>query len=163
MRASTAIILAAAIAAGCSRHPAVNPTHQVTVYYCRAGTERLVPMQFRVSSSLTPAATASYAVNQLLVGPPSSAEAFVLFPVGTQASVTLNGSMAVVDLRGSIARSFASGGTDEAALFKSLTFTLTAQPGVRSVQVLVAGSKRATLPGGAFELDEPLTRDTFAQ
>ena len=120
-------------------------------------------MRFSVSSNLSATSRASFAVNQLLVGPPVSSDSFVLFPPGTKAAVTLDGSTATVDLSGAVARSFQGGATDEAAMFKSLTYTLTAQPGIARVQVLVAGAKRAALPGGAFELDEPLTRDTFAQ
>ena len=48
-------------------------------------------------------------------------------------------------------------------MFKSLTYTLTAMSGVKRVQVLVDGRKQLALPGGHFEIDEPLTRDTFAQ
>jgi len=120
-------------------------------------------MHFNVSANLDTPGLARYAVNQLLAGPTVGSDAFVLFPSGTQATVTLDGSLAEVDLHGSLSRSFQSGGTDEAAMFKSLTYTLTALPGVRSVQVLVEGKKVAALPGGAFELDEPLTRGTFSQ
>jgi len=122
-----------------------------------------VPMHFNVDAKLDTASLAAYAVNQLLAGPTVGSDSFVLFPQGTQATVTLEGSVAAVDLHGRLSQSFQSGGTDEAAMFKSLTYTLTALPGVHSVQVLVDGKKVAALPGGAFELDEPLTRETFSQ
>lgn len=163
MRASAALLVAVAVATGCSRHATVPTAHHLTVYYCRAGSEQLVPMQFNVDPKLTGTTLASYAVNQLLAGPTVSRDSFVLFPAGTQASVSLQARLATVDLHGPLGRSFQSGGTDEAAMFKSLTYTLTGLAGIHSVQVLIEGKKVAALPGGAFELDEPLTRDTFAQ
>lgn len=120
-------------------------------------------MQFNVDPSMSDTALEGYAVNQLLAGPSVARDTIVMFPAGTQATVSQQGSTAIVNLRGPISRSFQSGGTDEAAMFKSLTYTLTGLPGVSSVQVLIDGKKQASLPGGAFELDEPLTRSTFAE
>jgi spore germination protein GerM len=158
-----AALVAVIVAAGCSRHATVTPNHQITVYYCKAGSGDLVRVPFTVDPKLSGNALQSYAVSQLLAGPSVGRDSFVLFPVGTQASVTTQGDVAVVDLSGSVVRSFQGGAGDEAGMFKSLTFTLTALPGVKSVQVLVAGQKQAALAGGHFEIDEPLTRDTFAQ
>jgi|ERR1700694_2208164 len=166
MRASAALFVAAAfLAGGCSRHATVPTTHHVTIFYGRAGTEKLVPMQFNVDEKVAanPSALETYAVNQLLAGPVVGSDTFVQFPAGTHATISQRGKMVTVDLHGPIARSIQTGGTDEAALFKSLTYTLTGLPGVSSVQVLVEGKKLAALPGGQFELDEPLTRDTFSQ
>lgn len=118
---------------------------------------------FTVDPKLSGAALYSYALNQQLAGPSVGRDSFVLFPAGTQASVTTQGDTAIVDLSGSVVRSFQSGAGDEVGMFKSLTFTLTGLPGIKSVQVLVAGQKQAALAGGHFEIDEPLTRDTFAQ
>jgi spore germination protein GerM len=44
-----------------------------------------------------------------------------------------------------------------------LTYTVTSVGGIARVQVTIAGRKVPTLPGGEFEIDEPLTRETFAQ
>jgi spore germination protein GerM len=115
-----------------------------------------------VDANLQGAALANYAIAQLLAGPPVGRDRVVLFPNGTVARVTIEGDTAVVDISGSAARSFQSGAGDEVGMFKSLTFTLTGLPGIHRVQVLVAGQKAAALPGGHFEIDEPLTRDTFA-
>lgn len=163
MRASAAIFFVALFAAGCTRHPTVSQPHHITVYYCQAGSDKLMPVQFSIDPKLAGSAAQSYALNQLLVGPTVGRDAVVLFPQGTQAALSHQGKTAIVDLTGTIAKSFQGGATDEAAMFKSLTYTLTAFPDVSGVQVLVAGQKAAALPGGHFELDEPLTRDTFAQ
>jgi spore germination protein GerM len=135
----------------------------VTVYFCRAGTDTLVPMPYSNNRQLQGAQLEEFLVNQLLAGPDASQAGVVLFPAGTEATVDLNGSTLTVDLGGTLAQRFHGGASDEVALFKSLTFTATSVPGVTAVQVLVSGKKVATLPGGEFEIDEPLTRGTFAQ
>lgn len=162
-RASPAVLAAVILAVGCARHVTVPQPHQITIYYCKAGSDDLVRIPFSVDPKLSGATLQSYALNQLLAGPGAGRDALVLFPAGTQATVTTQGDMAVVNIDGSIVRSFQGGAGDEVGMFKSLTFTLTGLPGIKSVQVLLAGSKRAALAGGHFELDEPLTRETFAQ
>jgi spore germination protein GerM len=157
------MLAALVVLAGCSRHVTVPPTAHLTVYYCKAGSDDLVRMPFTVDPNLSGSALATYALNQLLAGPSVGRDSLVLFPAGTQAAVTTEGGAATVDLTGSIEHSFQSGAGDEVGMFKSLTYTLTALPGIKSVQVLVAGQKKAALPGGHLEIDEPLTRDTFAQ
>lgn len=162
-RASAALLAVLIIVAGCARHATTPPPSQVNIYYCKAGSDQLVRMPFTADAKLKGPALATYALNQLLAGPSVGRDSLVLFPSGTQATVNIDGSVATVNLSGPIARSFQSGAGDEAGLFKSLTYTMTSLPGITSVQVLVDGNKRAALPGGHFELDEPLTRDTFAQ
>ena len=83
-------------------------------------------------------------------------------------SVVVIGSLNVdttvdVDLTGSMTKHYSGGAGDEAGLFKSLVFTLTELPGVKAVQVSLNGQIEAALPGGHLEIDEPLTRETFAQ
>mgnify|MGYP001389606531 CR=1 FL=1 len=148
---------------GCARHPQVLETHQITVYYCKGGSQALVPLRFAVASKLNDQQLAAFAVNQLLAGPSVLGNDVVLFPAGTRADVALTGDTATVDLRGPIADNFHGGTSEETAMFKSLTYTLTGLPNVERVQVLVKGQRVAALPGGQFALDEPLTRDTFAQ
>ncbi len=157
------MLAATLVIAGCSRHVTVPTSPKLTIYFCKAGSDELVRVPFTVDPKLSGAALASYALSQLIAGPSVGRDSLVLFPAGTQASVTTDGEVATVDLGGSIARSFQSGAGDEAGMFKSLTYTLTALPGIKSVQVLVDGRKRAALSGGHFEIDEPLTRETFAQ
>ena len=50
---------------------------------------------------------------------------------------------------------------NEGGEFKALVWTLTSLPGIDAVAVTVAGKKIATLPGGSFELDEPLRRSDW--
>jgi spore germination protein GerM len=157
------VLAATLVIAGCSRHVTVPTTPKLTIYYCKAGSDDLVRFPFTVDPKLSATAVATYALNQLIAGPAVGRDSLVLFPSGTQASVTIDSGVATVDLHGPIARSFQGGAGDESGLFKSLTYTLTGLPGVKSVQVLVDGRNRAALSGGQFEIDEPLTRETFAQ
>jgi spore germination protein GerM len=151
------------VVAGCARHAVAPSPPKISIYYCKAGSDQLVRVPFSVDPKLGGSALAAYALNQLIAGPSVDRDSLVLFPTGTRATVTVDGDLATVDLSGPITRSFQSGAGDEAGLFKSLTYTMTSLSGIKSVQVLVDGQKRAALPGGHFELDEPLTRDTFAQ
>lgn len=163
IRVRASVLLAAVLIAGCSRHLTLPPPHEITIYYCKAGSNDLVRVAFTVDPKLSTPMLMSYAVNQLLAGPPEARDAVVLFPQGTSAMVKSQGDTAVVNLTGTIERFFQRGGGDEAAMFKSLTYTLTAFPGIHRVQVLIGGHTVAALPGGEFELDEPLTRSMFAQ
>lgn len=157
------MLLAALALAGCTRHVTVPHPHQITIYYCKAGSGDLVRVPVTVDPKLSEASLERYALDQLFAGPPFGREAVVLFPQGTTGNVATQDGMLLVDLHGAITRGFGSGGTDEASLFKSLTYTMTGLPGIKRVQVLLMGKKAAALPGGAFELDEPLTRATFSQ
>ena len=162
-RSALAVVLAVLAAGGCARHPHIVESHQITVYYCKGGTEALVPVHYAADPKLSADGLAGFAVNQLLAGPGTLSNAVVLFPPGTQASVTVIGATANVNLTGPIEKGLHAGVTDEAALFKSLTYTLTNQPNIKNVQVLVAGQKLAALPGGHLDLSEPLDRAAFEQ
>lgn len=152
-------------AAGCSKKPqqVVQAPGQFTVEFVDAGTGTLAPSEYSVDPNLHGEGLAEYAATQLLAGPATGRDAVVLFPAGTTLNTTLQGDTAVVDITGPIAKAYTGGADDESAMFKSLTYTLTNVPGVARVQVLIDGKKRAALPGGHVELDEPLTRETFAQ
>jgi spore germination protein GerM len=163
IRVRASVLFAALVLAGCSHRPVVAPPSQITVFYCKAGSNGLVRVPFTVDPKLSEDGRLTYAVTQLLAGPSVGRDAVVLFPQGTTATVTQRGAAAVVNLRGPVERSLQTGGTDETAMFKSLTYTLTAFPGITKVQVLLDGKTVAALPGGAFELDEPLTRSMFEQ
>ncbi|HEY9086169.1 MAG TPA: GerMN domain-containing protein [Candidatus Tyrphobacter sp.] len=100
-----------------------------------------------------------YAAVQEVAGPPSDVEA-VRFPPRTHVqSVSVDGSTATVDLSRDVAQQ--TGTFGENGEFKALVFTLTSIPGIHSVQILVDGRRVATLPGGNFELDTPLTRSDW--
>jgi len=162
-----AAVLAAmiAFAPGCSRKPppVVQQTGRFTVDFVNAGTETLDPVDYSIDPHMPPSQLADYAVTQLLAGPSTARDTVVLFPEGTTMDAKIRGDTAIVDLAGPVVKGYRGGADDESAMFKSLTYTMTNIPGVARVQVLVGGQKRAALSGGHFELDEPLTRETFAQ
>ncbi len=150
--------------AGCGHHGAPPPpTDQVTIYYSKAGSGALVAFHYSAAKGLQGAARVQYAVTQLLAGPVDPDPDLLNFPPDTRAKVSLKNSIADVDLSGSITRRYSSGDSDEAGLFKSLTYTATDIPGVTAVQIRLNGLIAPSLPGGPLELDEPLTRETFSQ
>jgi len=103
---------------------------------------------------------ALYAAVQSISGPPSEVAA-VRFPPGTHVlNVTINGPIATVDLSNEVTAS-TGGSFEENGEFKGLVYTLTGIPSINAVQVLVAGRKVETLPGGHLELDEPLRRSDW--
>jgi spore germination protein GerM len=163
MRAWTVAAIAVVCASCSHRPPLAPPAPHVTVYFCRAGSDTLLPMPFSVDSGLSGQRLEAALVAQLLAGPAVAQSTVVLFPPGTRATVTLSGDAATVDFTGALAQTFRGGASDEVALFKALTYTVTSVEGVQSVQVLIDGRTVGTLPGGEFELDEPLTRETFSQ
>ena len=162
-----AAVLAAmiALAPGCVRKPppVVQPPGRFTVDFVNAGTETLVPVDYSVDPHMPPTELADYAVTQLLAGPATSRDTVVLFPEGTNLDAKIDGDTATVNITGPLVKGYRGGADDESAMFKSLTYTLTNIAGISRVQVLVGGQKRAALSGGHVELDEPLTRETFAQ
>jgi spore germination protein GerM len=103
---------------------------------------------------------ALYAAVQAVAGPPSDVNA-VRFPSATHVTnVTVNGPIATVDLSTEVGA--ASGGSyEENGEFKGLVYTLTGIPTINAVQILVAGRKVETLPGGHLELDQPLRRSDW--
>jgi N-acetylmuramoyl-L-alanine amidase len=167
---AAAICIALAMLAGCGHRgqSAGNGQSQpaerhITVYYCKAGSDSLVAMHYSAASDLAGTPLAQYVVSQLLAGPSEPTSTLLVFPNDTRAVATLHGITVDVDITGSIAKHYSGGAGDEVGLFKSLTYTLTDLPGVTAVRVLLNGQVEAALPGGHLELDEPLTRETFAQ
>ena len=113
------------------------------------------------SVSLGPArdvkSVAFYAATQAVAGPPAGVDA-IRFPQGTHVrALDIDGRTAIVDLSPDV-KNTGGGSFDEAGMFKSLVWTLTALPGISAVSVRVDGAQIATLPGGHLELDEPLSR-----
>ena len=162
-RLAVAITLLLSVA-GCGHRGAPPPpTDQITVYYSKAGSDALVAFHYSAAPGLAGAPRAQYAVEQLLAGPLDPAADLLTFPPDTRAKVTLHDATAVVDLSGSITKRFSRGAGDEAGLFKSLTYTVTDIPGITAVQIHLNGAVVPALPGGQLELDEPLSRTTFAQ
>ena len=157
------LVIALMTAAGCTHRIQPTPTPHVTVYFCKAGTDTLVPFPFSVDQGLQGAKLESALVGQLLSGPAVPTSTVVLFPAATAATVDVDGDLATVNFTGGMAKPYHGGGTDEVGMFKALTYTITSVAGVKRVQVLIDGQKLPTLHGGSFEIDEPLTRETFSQ
>jgi len=141
-----------------------NPTGTagtVAVYYVKPDGDALA----KWTVSLSPKATditsvAFYATAQVLAGPPAETPA-IRFPAGTVArSVRVSSETATVDLGGKLAAS-PDGSFAEGGQFKALVWTLTGLHGISAVQVTIDGARVATLPGGHFELDQPLSRRSF--
>lgn len=104
--------------------------------------------------------TVLYAAVQAVAGPPGGVQA-IRFPPGTRVmGVGVNGSTATVDLSKEVEQQ--AGGTfGENGEFKSLVYTITGVPGINAVQVTIEGKTLPTLPGGNFELDQPLQRSDW--
>jgi len=160
------LIAVAAIAWYFTSHRA--PADQVTIYYTKADGASEIPWTISVrpqQAGETPAERQQYlvlyAASQAVAGPPPSAAAALRFPPGTHVvSASVDGTTAIVDLSADV--NAAHGGTtSEGGIFKALIWTMTSLPGIDRVQVTVAGKKVATLPGGSFELDEPLRRSDW--
>jgi spore germination protein GerM len=135
----------------------------IIVYYTKTDGATEVPWRVSLGPARDPKSIAFYAAAQALAGPPSEIEA-IRFPAGTHVrAIEIGGSVVDVDLSSEVAKS-AEGGLAETAEFKSLVWTLTdpkTLPGITAVRIRVDGTRVATLPGGHFELDEPLSRSTF--
>jgi len=136
---------------------------RIVVYYTKPDGVTEVPWRVTLGPARDRTSIAFYAAAQALAGPSSEITA-VRFPAGTHVrSVRIDGSTVDLDLSNEIGKS-AEGGLTETAEFKSLVWTLTdpsTLPGINAVRVRVDGTRVATLPGGHFELDEPLSRSTF--
>jgi spore germination protein GerM len=101
-----------------------------------------------------------YAAVQAIAGPPNDVQA-IRFPPGTRVlEASVNGSTATLDLSKNLEQQ--AGGTfGENGEFKALVYTITSIEGIDAVQVLVEGNRLETLPGGNFELDQPLHRSDW--
>jgi len=135
----------------------------IIVYYTKTDGRTEVPWRVTLGPARDPKSVAFYAAAQALAGPSSEIEA-IRFPAGTHVrSVEIDGAVVDVDLSNEVSKS-AEGGLAETAEFKSLVWTLTdpkTLPGYQRSRIRVDGTRVATLPGGHFELDEPLSRTTF--
>jgi spore germination protein GerM len=131
----------------------------VSVYYTKVDGQTLVKWPVSLGKARDLKSVAFYAAVQTVAGPPPGVEA-IRFPPGTVVRhVDVTDKTATVDLNFPAAP--AEGIYTETGEFKSLVWTLTALPGIDAVSVRVNGQKTATLPGGHFELDEPLARSNF--
>ena len=137
-----------------------NEPDTVTVYYSKADGSTLVPWKVTLGPARDRGSVAFYAAVQAVAGPPDGVDA-VRFPAGTHVlTAGVDGTTVTVDLSKE-AGTRVEGSFNESAEFKALVYSLTALPGTSAVRVRIAGESVATLPGGHFELDEPLTRQSF--
>jgi len=164
------VVLLAIVVAGSwyylsHRSPGVG--NELTVYYTKLdGTTlgslsvSLRPQQPGESGTEHLRNTVLYAAVQAVAGPPSDVQA-IRFPAGTRVvGASVSGSTATVDLSADIDRQ--AGGTfGENGEFKALVYTMTGVPGIDALKVTVGGQTLPTLPGGNFELDQPLHRSDF--
>jgi N-acetylmuramoyl-L-alanine amidase len=132
----------------------------LSVYYTQLDGSTEASWSALLGPAHDPQSVVFFAATQAIAGPPSGIEA-VRFPQGTYVrSADLTGSTVVVDLSKEVDR-LAGGSFRESATFKSLVWTLTALPGITAVRISVDGARVAAIPGGHFELDEPLTRSSW--
>jgi spore germination protein GerM len=141
-------------------HPAQN-AGTLAVFYVKPSDDTLVKWDVSLSPKANDlASVAFYATAQAVAGPAPDVDA-VRFPAGTIVhSAHVSGDTATVDLGGNIATP-QDGSFAESGEFKALVWTLTALPGISRVQVEINGARVATLPGGHFEIDEPLSRHSW--
>jgi spore germination protein GerM len=144
----------------CSHHETADkPTANagLKIFYVHPNGDVLTPYRVAEGNATDSESLAYLATVSVLNGPPAGVSA-IRFPLGTTArSVHVEDSTATVDLSKNIEQT-APGGVSEAGEFKALVWTLTDIPGITRVRIRVDGSIVPTLPGGHFELDEPLSR-----
>lgn len=134
----------------------------VTVYYTKLDGTTEVPWSVSLGPARDPKSVAFYAATQAIAGPPAGTEA-VRFPSGTRVlGVAIDGSTIEVDLSKEV-DGLAGGSFAETAAFKSLVWTLTGPtlPSIKSVSIRIEGARVPTIPGGHFELDQPLSRASW--
>jgi spore germination protein GerM len=132
----------------------------IAIYYTKLDGKTEAQYSVTLGPARDRKSVAFYAATQALAGPPQDVEA-IRFPPGTHVrSLDLDGTTAIVDLSPEV-KNTGGGSFDEAGMFKSLVWTLTAIKGIDAVSVRVEGAQVATLPGGHLELDEPLSRSSW--
>lgn len=130
---------------------------KIPVFYTKSDGEHLGKFRVALGKAHDVESVAYFAAICAVKGPVSEIPA-IHFPQGTSVrSVHVEGSTATVDLSKDV-NDTPSGGFSEGGEFKALVWTLTAIPGISHVKILIGGATVPTLPGGHFELDEPLSR-----
>jgi spore germination protein GerM len=155
------VLVAAFIGYRFFAHPEAPASSEVAVYYTKLDGQTLAKWSVSVNPEARDlASVAFYATAQAVAGPPPDTQA-IRFPAGTVVrSVHVTGSTATVDLGGAIARP-QDGSFAESGQLKALVWTLTALPGIDAVQLKLGGVLVPTLPGGHYEIDEPLSRKNW--
>lgn len=127
------------------------------VYYSDPEAMYLVPVTTFVEPDLSLEERLSQQIAYLLQGPPPGVNlARTVWP-GTQLDgLSVEGDLVTVDLSREVI-GYGGGHTAEDMLVRSLVFTLTEDPGISRVQVLVGGEQYEYLPEGT-KIDLPLVR-----
>ena len=137
--------------------PTPTPNSMLNVFYAQPDGIHLGRWPVALGTAHDLESVAYVAVATALAGPPLDVRA-IRFPKGTKLrSLHVVDGTATLDLSPEI-RATPAGGFAEAGEFKALVWTLTDIPGIQHVRIKIAGAVVPTLPGGHFELDEPLSR-----
>ena len=131
-------------------------TMSVKVYYPDDSGMKLVEVEREI---VVDDSTDKYtAAVELLRENPGEDNLTTIFPSNASIrSITVEGSMAIVDFDGSILKGFVGGSTGEEFLIGSIVDTLTNFPEITSVKFLVDGEEVETL-SGHMDLSAPLER-----
>ena len=137
-------------------NPAEEQTLNVKVYYPDDSGMKLVEVEREI---VVDDSTDKYtAAVELLRDDPGEENLTTIFPRNASIrSITIEGSMAIVDFDGSILKGFVGGSTGEEFLIGSIVDTLTSFPEITSVKFLVDGQEVETL-SGHMDLSTPLER-----
>lgn len=130
---------------------------EVTLYFPDNMGEKLLPVKAKVSA----ASPAKETVNLLLQGPGEQERAAGMskvFPKGVKLlGITVKDRLAKVDFSKELVENFRGGSTGEMMLAASLVNTLTGNPEISRVQILVEGKTVESL-SGHLDLTEPMER-----
>ncbi len=137
-------------------NPNDEQTLNVKVYYPDDSGMKLVEVEREI---LIDDSTDKYtAAVELLRDDPGEENLTTIFPSNASIrSITIEGTMAIVDFDGSILKGFVGGSTGEEFLIGSIVDTLTSFPEITSVLFLVDGQEVETL-SGHMDLSAPLER-----
>lgn len=164
------VVLLAIVAAGTwyyLSHGAPGASETIPIYYTKLDGKTLGEMRVSMRPRQADESATErlhnvvlYAAVQAIAGPPNDVQA-IRFPPGTRVlEANVNGSTASLDLSKNLEQQ--AGGTfGENGEFKALAYTITGIEGIDAVQILVEGNRLETLPGGNFELDQPLHRSDW--
>ncbi|MDO4203579.1 MAG: GerMN domain-containing protein [Selenomonadaceae bacterium] len=130
---------------------------EVTVYFPDNMGEKLLPVKLKIKGE----APAREMVGLLLQGPGEKERAAGMsraFPKGVKLlGVTVKDKLAKVDFSKELTENFRGGSTGELMLAASLVNTLTGNPEIKKVKILVEGKEVESL-SGHLDLTEPMER-----
>lgn len=165
-RMARSVVLALALAGAvgttsCFAERSASPTKdQLSIYYTQADGSRVNSWTVPLGVAHDSRSVGFFAALQAIAGPPAGVDA-IRFPAGTYVrSVEIETSAVIVALSRDVDR-LAGGSLNESGAVKALVWTMTGLPGIDSVSIRVDGVRVATIPGGHFELDEPLRRSDW--